>query len=54
MATPGDGIRNSVKNGLFDDELPDDTKLFPDSMAHGANIGPIWADSTQVGPILAT
>ena len=25
-------------------------KLSPDSKVHGANMGPIWADRTQVGP----
>ena len=25
----------------------------PDSKLHGANMGPIWADMTQVGPMLA-
>ena len=26
----------------------------PDSKVHGANVGPTWADRTQVGPMLAT
>ena len=26
----------------------------PDSKVHGANMGPIWADRTQVGPMLAS
>ena len=29
------------------------TQCCPDSKVHGANIGPIWANRTQVGPMLA-
>ena len=36
-------------NSAVQAQISDD----PDSKIHGANMGPIWADRTQVDPMLA-